>query len=127
MTGDWKISLYNVKIGRRYAVKLHIADETTRTLWASVTDGMVTGERIFQDTDGERLRKRMIRMFPADAFGETLSPHSLRHLKATTLANQGIPVKTAAAILDCTPAVLVSVYTTVQQDDVDRAMGCVTV
>lgn len=123
MDGEWKIGLYNVKLGRRYAIRIPIADTATRELWTACTAGMMETEPLFDHTYGERLRKRMARLFHADSYGETLSPHSFRHLKATRLANAGIPVKTASAILDCSPTVLVSVYTTVQQADVDAAVS----
>lgn len=126
MDGEWRLSLYNKKLGRRYALKIPIKDKDTQALWDRCKGGKDPNTILFDATFGERLRSRMGRLFEKDSYGETLSPHSFRHLKATDLANSGIPVKTASAILDCSPTVLVSVYTTVQQEDVDRAMATVS-
>lgn len=126
MDSEWRLSLYNKKMGRRYALKVPITDKDTRELWDRCKEGKDPSNLLFDATFGERLRARMGRLFEKDSYGETLSPHSFRHLKATDLANSGIPVKTASAILDCSPTVLVSVYTTVQQEDVDRAMATVS-
>lgn len=123
MDDSWHLGLFNKKVGRKYSILLPITDEYTRTLWSSVTADKKPTDPIFSYHHHTHLRKRMVRLFKRDENGESLSPHSLRHLMATTLALKNVPVKLAAAILDCSPAVMLSVYTTIQQQDVDSVFG----
>ena len=58
-------------------------------------------------------------MFGKDSNGETISPHSFRHLKCTQLARDGVHVSMAAKILDASPQVLLRTYTSITQDDID--------
>lgn len=122
MDGEWRLSLYNVKKARRYSVKILITDKKIRKLWKKCIDRCVSNDTtIFNTKHSERLKARMKRFFCRDENGERLSPHSFRHMKATNLTRSGVPIKTASAILDCSDAVLLGVYTSVTQDDVDAA------
>ena len=122
MDGEWRLSLYNVKKARRYSVKILITDRKIRKLWKKCIDRCVSSDtNLFTQIHSGRLKARMKRFFCRDENGERLSPHSFRHLKATNLTRSGVPIKTASAILDCSDAVLLGVYTSVTQDDVDQA------
>lgn len=122
MDAEWRLSLYNVKKARRYSVKILITDKKIRKLWKKCIDRCVSNDtNLFTQIHSGRLKARMKRFFCRDENGERLSPHSFRHLKATNLTRSGVPIKTASAILDCSDAVLLGVYTSVTQDDVDQA------
>ena len=116
---DHRLSLYNTKKSRKYGVRIPLTDPYTLELWEQVTQGLDRSTPIFNDQHHDRLKSRMRRAFPKDANGETLSPHSLRHLKATQMSREGVPPRLAAALLDVDPKIMLAVYTTVTQDDVD--------
>lgn len=116
---DHRLSLYNTKKSRKYGVRIPLNDPYTLELWEQVTRGLERGSALFSEKHHDRLKSRMRRAFPKDANGETLSPHSLRHLKATQMSRGGVPPKLAAALLDVDPKIMLAVYTTVTQDDVD--------
>lgn len=119
MDSEWRLSLYNVKMDRRYSVKLPINDNVIRALWGMCTCGLSPDATIFDKEARNRLRDRMRRMFGKDSNGETISPHSFRHLKCTQLARDGVHVSMAAKILDASPQVLLRTYTSITQDDID--------
>jgi integrase len=119
MDSQWRLALYNVKMDRRYAVKLPINDTVIQALWEMCTCGLSPDAPIFDKEARNRLRERMRRLFGKDANGETLSPHSFRHLRCTQLARDGVHVSMAAKLLDASPQVLLRTYTTITQEDVD--------
>lgn len=119
MDSEWRLSLYNVKMDRRYSVKLPINNNVIRALWEMCTCGLSPDAPIFDKEARNRLRDRMRRMFGKDSNGETISPHSFRHLKCTQLARDGVHVSMAAKILDASPQVLLRTYTSITQDDID--------
>ena len=118
-----RLNLYNVKKSRRYGIKIPVNDVGILTLWNEVTQGLARDALIFNEKHHARLKARMRRAFPKDANGETLSPHSLRHLKATQMSRDGVPPRLAAALLDVDPKIMLAVYTTVTQDDVDAVFS----
>lgn len=119
MDSEWRLSLYNVKMDRRYSVKLPVNDRVIQALWEMCTCGLSPDATIFDKEARNRLRDRMRRMFGKDSNGETISPHSFRHLKCTQLARDGVHVSMAAKILDASPQVLLRTYTSITQDDID--------
>lgn len=120
MSEDWRLSLYNVKMDRRYRIKFPIAGQTTRVLWKSVTECMKPDAKIFEQIHCNRLKSRMRNWFGKDADGQTISPHSFRHRLATVLSANKQPVGLIAELLDASPAVLVRTYTNFGQSDVDN-------
>lgn len=121
---DWKLRLFNVKCSKRYDVRIPITDGLTRELWQQVTENAQQDTPIFDKNAQERLKSTMKRLFAPDADGERLSPHSLRHWKATQLMRDGVSPAVAAKILGhSSPVITLAVYTTVSQDDVDKAFG----
>lgn len=123
-TEEWSIRLYNVKCSKRYDVRIPIKDTETRRLWSEVVEGLPTDAVLFDENISCRLKQTMYRLFPANPDGERLSPHSLRHLKATQLMRAGVNPAIAAKILGhASPTITLAVYTTVSQDDVNRAFG----
>lgn len=118
-----RLQLYNVKQKRRYGIRLPITDKETLRLWGIVTKDAAPDRPIFSHAHHDRLLRRMHALFPRNADGETLSPHSLRHAKSTAMARAGVPVKTAATILDASVAVMCRHYITVQQDEVDEVFA----
>lgn len=123
-TGEWSIRLYNVKISKSYDVRIPIKDAETRRLWSEVVEGLPSDTALFDKAAPQRLKQTMYRLFPANADGERLSPHSLRHLMATRLMRAGVNPAIAAKILGhASPAITLAIYTTVSQDDVNRAFG----
>jgi integrase len=123
MDGEWQLQLYNKKLRRKYSVKTPIVDDTIKELWEKVVQGVSLTDLIFDHKCHNRLLERMSVLFPKDCNGESLSPHSLRRAFSTELARSGVPVKTAATMLDASPAVMVRHYITVQQDEVDAVMA----
>jgi integrase len=122
MGADHRLSLYNVKCGRKYKYPQLITDAETLKLWDSVCKGRNPNEQIFDSASANRLGARMRRWFGRDADGQTISAHSLRHLKATELARKGCPIKLAALVLDASPAVIMRTYQNLSQEDVDNVM-----
>ena len=120
MTDDWKLALYNVKCDRRYSVKIPVTDTLIQKLWAGITECMKTDQRIFDAGTRRRIQARMYRMFPKDADGETISPHSFRHLRTTRLIQAATPLPVVAKLLDASPTVLLRTYTTITQADIDN-------
>lgn len=120
MDDDWRLSLYNVKMDRKYRVKFPITGQTTRVLWKSITEYMKPDAKIFEQVHCNRLKHRMRHWFGKDADGQTISPHSFRHRMATMLSADKQPVGLIAELLDASPAVLVRTYTNFGQADVDN-------
>lgn len=118
-----RLQLYNVKQRRKYGIRIPITDGETLRLWGIVTKDAAPDRPIFSHVHHDRLLRRMHALFPRNADGETLSPHSLRHAKSTAMARAGVPVKTAACILDASVAVMVRHYVTVQQAEVDEVFA----
>lgn len=118
-----RLSLYNVKMGRKYKYPQLIDDPDTLRFWALTCVARNPTEPLFDEAFHKRLQARMRRWFGKDADGQTLSPHSLRHLRATTLARKGCPIKLAALLLDASPAVIMRTYQNLSQEDIDEAMS----
>lgn len=116
-----RLSLFNVKMGRKYEYPQLIEDPDTLRYWREATVARDPSKPLFDESCQKRLQARMNRWFGRDADGCTLSPHSLRHLKATTLARKGCPIKLAALLLDASPTVLMKTYQNFSQDDIDSA------
>ena len=120
---DDRLQLYNVKQKRKYGIKIPVTDGETLRLWAIAVQDAAPDKPLFSHIHHDRLLRRMHAIFPRNADGETLSPHSLRHAKSTAMARAGVPVKTAASILDASVVVMVKHYVTVQQDEVDQVFA----
>ena len=108
-------------MSRKYKYPQLIEDRDTLMYWAKTCSGKGRTDYIFDSTFRRRLQGRMLRWFGRDAENQTLSPHSLRHLKATTLARKGCPLKLASLLLDASPAVLLRTYQNLKQEDIDSA------
>lgn len=121
LDADNRLSLYNAKMSRKYKYPQLIEDKDTLMYWAKTCSGKGRTDYIFDHTFRRRLQGRMLRWFGRDAENQTLSPHSLRHLKATTLARKGCPLKLASLLLDASPAVLLRTYQNLKQEDIDSA------
>lgn len=120
MNPDWTLALYNVKARRPYRVRLPIRNEALRALWADFVKDKPSGESLFSEKTRQQVLYQMRKLFPPDANGETLSPHSWRHWKATQMMRAGVPIKVAAAVLDDGERTLLNIYQSVDQAAVDQ-------
>lgn len=123
MDSDWGLSLYNVKLRRRYGILHRVLDAETQRLWTVCTATAPRDQAIFTHRHHDRLLRRMHILFGRDANGETLSVHSLRRAYATRLARGGVPVAMAARLLDDSPQIMLRHYVTVQQGEIDALYG----
>lgn len=126
MDAEFSLGLVNVKLSRRYGCTIAIKDARTQELWRAVTGGLKTTDHLFDDRTMWRCRALIKRLFAKDANGESLNLHSFRHSRATELIRNGVPVSDVGRLLDVSPTILLSVYTTPNQSDLDKysEIGC---
>lgn len=117
------LHLYNVKTQKNYSYKIPITNEEILSLWKQNSKN---GTLWSKDPKLQmiRLRELMYRMFPKDANGERLSPHSLRHTFASNAIQAGVPLEIVSKLLDHSSiSITLNVYAKFSQAQIDDSMA----
>lgn len=115
------IHLYNVKSQKDYDYNFEIRNDEIKRLW----EFRRKEGRLWKESPQKykiRLKQWLYWKFSANADGERLSPHSLRHTFASRAIQNGVPLEIISKLLDhSSPTITLKVYARFSQEQINDA------